>query len=79
MGRGWLGGQHRLQGSPEGIGAGLGIDLGQTGAVGRISQRRRFSGVGKGVAQLAQGREGPLHRGVDQAARCLRGRRGHGR
>ena len=33
----------------------------------RCSKPCRFSGMGKGVAQLAQGRESPLHRGVDQA------------
>ena len=29
--------------------------------------------MGKGVAQLAQGREGPLHRGVDQAQTASEG------
>ncbi len=43
------------------------MDIGQTGAVGRISQRRRFNGVREGFAQLAQGVEGQLYRGVDQS------------
>ena len=65
--------QGGFQGSSEGVGAGFGIDLGQTVAVGRISQRRRFSGMRKGVPQLAQGREGPLHRGIDQAQTASEG------
>ena len=34
--------------------------------MGGISQRRRFGGVREGIAQLPQGRESPLHRGIDQ-------------
>jgi len=73
VGWGRLGGQHRLQGSPERVGAGLGIDLDQTGAVGRISQRCRFRGMGEGIAQLAQSRESPFNRGVDQAQTASEG------
>ena len=65
--------QGGLQGSPEGVGAGLDIDLGQTGAVGRISQRCRFSGMREGIAQLAQSRESPFNRGVDQAQTASEG------
>lgn len=73
VGRGWLGGQYLFQGSPEGVGAGLGIDLGQTGDVGRIRQRCRFSGMREGIAQLAQSRESPFNRGVDQAQTASEG------
>ena len=61
-----LDGENGFQGCPEGIGAGLGVDLCQAGAVGWIGEGGRFGGVGKVIAQPAQHTQGPLRRPIDE-------------
>ena len=64
--------EHRLQGRPEWIGAGVAIGRGQSLGIGGIAEGGRIAAVGEGIAHAPQGVVGPLHRGLDQVRRVLR-------
>jgi len=62
--------EHRLQGRPEWIGAGVALGLGQSRRIGGIPEGGRIAGVGEGITHAPQGVEGSQHRGLDQAKPC---------
>jgi hypothetical protein len=59
-------GEHRFQGRPEWIGAGVLVGLGQPAGMGWLRQGGRIAGVGEGIAHTPQGVECSLHWGFDQ-------------